>query len=190
MSEEERALEKCPWCGSADVTPISSDDEVIDYTEDDQAITTQPMFKCNYCRNIFTEMRTYGTVVITQGYYNDAYYDEDYTMFYGVTPYEYDYHMRVHPEKCKTPSMVRAERERAKNAKENYDPDLVSDSPSSGYNGGYDPDLVSDAVPSVKGGYDPDLVSFSKKSKGKKKSKGTPIFKLKKPVITHRTSKN
>ena len=189
--DEERALENCPWCGSADVTPITNDDEEIDYNEDDQAITTQPMFRCNYCHNVFMEMRTYGTVVITQGYYDDSDYDENFTMFYGVPPFEYDYHQRNHPEKCKTPSMVRMERERAKSALKNYDPDLVSSSPSpSGYNGGYDPDLVSDATSTRNGGYDPDLVSFNKKSKAKKKSKGAPLVKLKRPVVSRRTSKN
>ena len=165
-----------------DFTPIRNNDEEVDYNEDDQAITTQPMFKCNTCHNIFMEVRTYGTVVITQGYYNNEDSEENFTMFYGVTPYEYDYHQRTHPEKCKTPSMVREERDFFKNGIHGN---------NSGRDPNFDPDFVSAPV---KGGldpnFDPDFMSFNKKPKVKKKTGGIHLVKLKRPIVSRKTSKN
>ena len=104
------SLDNCPWCGSDNVENVTEDD-YGDYNEDDQAIMTEAMFHCKNCGNLFMEIRKYGTIVISQGFFDEGSDDQNYTVFYGVTPFEYEYHKQAHPEKCKTPSMLRARRD-------------------------------------------------------------------------------
>lgn len=177
MIENGKALENCPWCGSADVTLLDND-ESIEYGSDDQAVSTQELFRCNYCHNIFTELRTYGTVVITQGYWNEDNYDENYTMFYGVTPYEYQYHLATHPEKCKTPSMLRLER----NCVEAGGPSMFfEDSSTSSGSGTAGPSMFfEDRKPK----------RSAKSLKGKTKVKSVPLLKVRKLSNIRKTAKN
>lgn len=135
----------CPLCGSVNCREIST--EGGDYNENDQSVVTVVLYHCNMCGSKFRELRYYGTVVISQGYYDEDGDEDDYTMFYGIPAAEYLDRLMRDPASCKTPSEVRAEREAKKIRQEHdrMDPYVTRDIDALGSSSGYrDIDFVED----------------------------------------------
>ena len=162
----ELELGVCPMCGCASCRELST--EGGDYNESDQSVATVVLFQCNNCGSKFKELRYYGTVVITQGFYDEDGEEDDFTMFYGIPAAEYLDKLMRDPASCKTPSEVRASRMARELYTQHGGRDLDNLEGSSGYR-----DI--DNLGGSSGYRDLDkLGSWDKKGKKGRKSKGSP----------------